>query len=360
MSLTYEQRQQLFRETAGMDVEAQLKFRELAQAMKEPILKKIEEESIMRQLFTVEKLAPGAQSSYPVADDFESPVWILPNLGHIAQNYVEGLGEEIYVPTFSIAASNNWKVSYARDGRVNILQKAKESVARALADYEEECGWRVIIPAVTTNFGGMGILTPRNAPIYEMPASDPAAGYLSKELINRMMVGMSRNGRTLQELWVSPEDLADIREWTDTDIDPITRREIFQMAGMGKIWNVTLREIRQLGIVGKYNINDKDSAFGPFKANSSNQYNDYTITTGHGNKVDINMQLVTAGETQIYGFDRSKMDSLVMPVRKEYEPIDDPTLLKQQQQGFFGWEEVGFGFLDTRCVCMGVIDRYTT
>jgi hypothetical protein len=193
-----------------------------------------------------------------------------------------------------------------------------------------------------------------------MPSGDPAAGYLSKELINRMMVGMARLGRTLQELWVSPEDLADIREWTDTDIDPITRREIFQAAGMGKIWNVTLREVRHLGVKGKYNIHDKTSVYGPFKGNTaSNAFNNYTITAGHGNILDANMNLTTAGETQIYGFDRGFTDSLVMPVRKDYEPIDDPTLLRQQQQGYFGWEEVGFGCLDARSICMGVIDRYT-
>lgn len=357
--LTLDQKQELFRETASMSAEAQAKFRELAQAMKEPILKKIEKESVMRQLFTVERLGPGAQSSYPVADDFETPVWILPDLGYIAQNYVEGLGEEVYVPTFAIAASNNWKVSYARDGRVNIVDKAKNATAKKIADYEEECGWRIIVPAVTTNFGGMGILRPRPAPIYELPSGDPAAGYLSKELINRMIVGMSRLGRTLQELWVSPEDLADIREWTDTDIDPITRREIFQAAGMGTIWNVVLRELRHLGVKGKYNIHDKTSGYGPFKGNAaSNAFNNYTIT--HGNILDANQNLTTAGETQVYGFDRSFTDSLVMPIRKDYEPIDDPTLLRQQQQGFFGWEEIGFGCLDARAMCMGVIDRYTS
>jgi len=49
--------------------------------------------------------------------------------------------------------------------------------------------------------------------------------------------------------------------------------------------------------------------------------------------------------------------SLVMPIRKEYEAHDDPTLLRVQKQGFFGWAELGFGCLDSRMLGMGVIDR---
>ena len=76
-----------------------------------------------------------------------------------------------------------------------------------------------------------------------------------------------------------------------------------------------------------------------------------------GPAVDANGNVTTAGETQVYGFDLSVNDSLVMPVRKEYEAHDDPTLLRQQKQGFFGWEEVGFALLDSRMVSLGVIDR---
>ena len=32
---------------------------------------------------------------YPVADDFEVPVFVLPGLGQIAQNFIEGVGEEV-------------------------------------------------------------------------------------------------------------------------------------------------------------------------------------------------------------------------------------------------------------------------
>ena len=347
--------QELFKATAEAGPEGVAAFRAFAAAITIPILQKIELESIMRDMFAVERLAPGAQAVYPVAEDFEIPVWVLPGLGYMAQNFIEGIGEEVYVPTFAINASADWKITYARDSRVDIAARAADRVAKDLANYEEECGWRVIMPAATSSFSGKGLLGSRPAPIYEINPASTGAGYLSKELINKMMVGFKRIGRTLTDLYVSPEDAADIREWTDTDVDPITRREIFQASGMGSIWNVNLHEVQHLGATGLYNINGYGSEYGKFIADSSNTYNQYALDNPNITNADGTVD--TLGETQVLGFDLSVNDSLVMPVRKEYEAHDDPTLLRVQKQGFFGWAELGFACLDPRMLGMGVIDR---
>ena len=97
---------EMFRATAAYDTpEGMVAYKAFAQALTVPILQEIRDASIMRQLFAVERLAPGAQAVYPVADDFDVPVFILPGLGYVAQNFVEGVGEEVFVPTFSIASS---------------------------------------------------------------------------------------------------------------------------------------------------------------------------------------------------------------------------------------------------------------
>lgn len=348
--------QDLFRETANIQTpEGLAAYRAFAAALTTPILQKIELESIMRQLFAVERLAPGAQAVYPVAEDFEIPVWVLPGLGYVAQNFIEGIGEEVYVPTFSIDAAADWKITYARDSRIDIAQRAAAKAAKELANYEEECGWRVIMPAVTSSFSGKGLLGSRPAPIYEIVPASSGAGYLSKELINKMIVGFKRIGRTFTDLYVSPEDAADIREWTDTDIDPVTRREIFQAAGMGSVWNVRLHEIQHLGATGLYNINGSTSSYGKFIASGGEVFNAYTIENPNITNADGTVN--TLGETQVIGFDMTTNDSLVMPIRKEYEAFDDPTLLRVQKQGFFGWAELGFACLDSRMMGLGIIDR---
>ena len=291
---------------------------------------------------------------YPVAEDFEIPVWVLPGLGYIAQNFIEGIGEEVYVPTFVIDTAADWKITYARDSRIDIAARAANRAAKDLANYEEECGWRVIMPAATSAFSGKGLLGSRPAPIYEINPAAQGAGYFSKELLNKMMVGFKRIGRKLTDLYLSPEDAADIREWTDTDIDPVTRREIFQASGMGSIWGVTLHEIQHLGATGLYNINGATSSYGKFIA-SGNVYNGYTLDNPNITAADGTID--TLGETQILGFDLSVNDSLVMPIRQEFEAHDDPTLLRVQKQGFFGYADLGFACLDSRMLGMGIIDR---
>jgi hypothetical protein len=124
---------------------------------------------------------------------------------------------------------------------------------------------------------------------------------------------------------------------------------------MGSIWNVTLHELQHLGATGLYNINGNTAAYGKFIADGSNDYNGYSLD--NPNITNADGTVGTLGETQILGFDHSVNDSLVMPIRKEYEAHDDPTLLRMQKQGFFGWAEIGFACLDSRMLGMGVIDR---
>ena len=211
------------------------------------------------------------------------------------------------------------------------------------------------MPAATSSFSGKGLLGSRPAPIFEISSSSSGAGYFSKELMNKMVTGFERIGRKLTDLYISPEDMADIREWTDTDIDPVTRREIFQAAGMGSIWNVTFHVVQHLGATGLYNINGSTSAYGKFIADSNEEFNAYVIENPNVTNADGTIN--TLGETQVLGFDLSANDSLVMPIRKEYEAHDDPTLLRMQKQGFFGWAELGFACLDSRIVGLGIIDR---
>lgn len=58
---------ELFKATAEIQTpEGLAAYRAFAAALTTPILQKLELESIMRQLFAVERLGPGAQAVYPV------------------------------------------------------------------------------------------------------------------------------------------------------------------------------------------------------------------------------------------------------------------------------------------------------
>lgn len=327
----------------------------MAQAIQVPILQLVKDASLARQLFAVEVLEPGAQAAYPVADDFDVPVFILPKVGAVPRNFIEPAGEEVVVPTFRLSTACEWSLRFAREGRIDIAERAMRNAARSLIDYEEESAWRLLAPAATSDFAGKGLLPGRPAPITEITGG-PAAGFFSKELLNQMIVKMKRTRRTLTDLYVSPEDMADQREWGESQVDDTTRREIFVSGGMSDIWNVRLHEVQQLGMSGRYNINSASSTGGLFRVGGGGNFNNYTPTDA--NEVDADLNVITPGETQIYGFDLSSNDSLVMPIREELRMFDDSeNLHREQLQGFYGWQEIGLAVLDTRMIQMGIINR---
>jgi hypothetical protein len=308
----------------------------------------IEKTSIARRFFTVEYVQDRKQAVYPLPDMFESPTWILPGIGYKAQDYLELISEEVFVRMFSVQAAKEWNLDYEHSKRTDILQYAVEAVAKAVASYETESAWRVIIPAVTSKWDGAGVLPPRPAPIVRMPSLDPAMGYFSKELINRMFITTRRLGLKLTELLVSPEDKADVREWPD-DSD---RKELLEK---GTIWGIKVTELDELGVRGLYNINDRTSNYGMFKGSTKdNTFNDYFIE--HGNIVDPNGNPIVIGETQIYGLCEGHKDVLRMPVIP-YEAHYDWSLIRRQRAGFFGCQKMGLVCLDARYLVMGVIDR---
>lgn len=326
-----------------------------AAAIQIPILQEVRDASQARVIFTPEQLPPGAQAAYPIADDFDGSVFVLPSFGEVPRNHVEPVGEEIIVRPFTISTSFDWPLRYALQGRIDIAQRAMRNAARAIVDYEEEAAWRVLMAAATTDFPGKGLLPARDAAI-EQIASGSSAGFLSKELVNGMMTRMKRNRRTMTHLYVSPEDMADIRNYSESQVDEITRREIFVGAGLSSMWGVQFVETHKLGATGIYNINGSASTGGIFQAGAGEAFNDYTLT--NPNVVDANLSVVTPGETQVLGLDLSSNDSFVMPIEEEFQVWDDShNLHREQKQGFYGWERVGFAVLDSRPIVLGVIDR---
>lgn len=278
------------------------------------------------------------------------PAWLLPGLAHYSQQYVEPLQEEVGVPVFAVQAARDWLLKYARERGSVVLDEAVNSVAQGIADYEEEAGWRTIIPAATSS-----IVQPRPAPIARLDPKDRASRYFSKEIMNRLSVLVQRNGKVLHVIYVSPEDMADIKEYADLEeIDFGAVRT--QIKGKSKVQDLEIRVTPGLGIYGRYNINTASTKINrPFTFDKEGKFNDYTAI--HQNELDTEGVLTQPGETQVYAFTKDSKDSMVMPIKQEYTGHWDSTLLRKQRAGFYGWQEFGMAILDSSCLYMGVVDR---
>lgn len=277
-------------ETFKKSVASDEERRAYAAAIALPIQKDITPQSSVRQIFTVEKLAPGAQASYPL--DMDSvDAWVMPGVGAVPQNIVEG--EELFVPTFTIDSSVEYKMQYARDGRYDVAARAVEKLKNAMITKEEAQGWAVIRAAATA----------------ARTVTVAGATTLTKALVNAMMVliaGNTNQQMKMNLLCVSPTRFGDIRAtWDNTDVDEVTRREIWQAGGLAKIWGAYV------------------------------------------------MELSTLADNEVYGFDTRYFG--VMPVRQDVTTYDNPISILKQRVGVIAFEEAGFSALDVRALAKGTI-----
>lgn len=199
-----------------------------AASLSVPILKNIPPQTSVRDIFAVDVLPAGALAEYPIdLDDIETAI-VMPRLGAVPQNLVTG--DSLIVPTFEVANSVEWKISFVRDGRFNIVERALEKLAESFIRLEEESGWAVIRASVDA---ANTVTTTETG--------------LTKKAFNELITYMNKTGYAGKIIYCSPNRAKDIRDWTYTTIDPVTQREIFQAGGLNQIWNVQLRELRSLG-----------------------------------------------------------------------------------------------------------------
>ena len=303
--------------------------KELAKALTLPLRQGILNGDTIGGIFEAVNFQPGTSVEFPL--DFLAPgsekdfvAYTIPSQGRIPERHVEG--DFVMVPTYEVGSSIDFSLKYARDARWDIVGRALQVLEASFVRKMNDDGWHTILAAGV----GRGLL------IYD---STGTAGYFTKRLVALLKTSMRRNGGgnstsinrgKLTDLYVSPENMEDIRSWSSTEADDFTRREIFVSDdfGLTKIFGVNLHDIDELGAGQAYNTYFDDTLSGSFP----------------GSTVEI-----------VVGLDLEKRDSFVMPVRQEIEVFEDPTFHRQRRMGMYGFGEHGFAVLDNRRVLLGAV-----
>src|SRR5690606_35897180 len=149
-----------------------------------------------------------------------------------------------------------------------------------------------------------------------------SSGVFTKRLLLNMMTAIKRRdgGRNsrLTDVYVSPEAIQDIRNFSNAEIDEVSRRELVTRGEdqVPMLYGVRLHEMQEFGVGQEYET-----------------YLTATLKKSHG-----------AGKEEfVVGFDLLHRDSCVMPVREELQVFDVPTLHRSAKAGVYGWLELGFG-----------------
>lgn len=304
--------------------------RELAIALTLPLRQGALDGDNRGDIFETIYFEPGTATEFPL--DFLSPgserdfvAFTIPNVGRIPERTVQG--DYVMVPTYDIGASIDWSLKYSRDARWDVVGRAMQVLEAMFVLKMNRDAWRVLLASANQ----------RNL----VPFDDAATGGLfTKRLVAIMETYMRRNGggnasslrrSRLTDLYISPEANQDVLSWDLTQIPDAIRTQIYmnwEEGGVTRIGKVKLHDLDELGV--------------------DQEYQDYALDTLGATLPSDKVELVV-------GLDLQNKDSFVNPVRSEVEIFDDPMFHRQRRAGKYGWQEGGFGSLDSRRVLFGAL-----
>lgn len=297
---------------------------EVAKALEIPLRKGVYPGDLLEGVFRPVPLAPGAESRFPLhflapGTEKDFVAYTIPKHGYIPQRTVEG--DEITVQTYPIAGSIDTNLRFLRDARWDVMEALMENLRAQFTKKLNDDGFHTLLAAAAE----------RNVIVKDTVAG---AGEFTKRLLALAQLSMRRNAggnatslnrHRLTDVFISPEAMASIRDWDATQVDEITRREIYiaeeGSGALSRIFGINIHVIDEFGV--------------------GSVYQDYLV-----NELGI---ALPAGDTEFgLGLDLSRNDSLVMPVREPLQIFNDPFLHRHQKIGWYGWTEIGFAVLDTR------------
>lgn len=277
-------------------------------------------------IFTPMKWAPGTQAEFPldILAPGEEDEWVAftsPGAGYIPQKRVSG--NYVTIPTYDIVHSVDWELKFARNATWPVVTRALALMEAGMVRKKNNDAWHTILASAVD----------RNILVYD---ADATAGQFTKRLVSLSKAVMSRNaggnatsvsrGR-LTDIFISIEGVEDIRNWNLDQVDEITRREIY------------LADDNSDTILRVFGVNIHPM----YEFGEGQEYQNYFTGQLSGSIQGSDSELAI-------GLDLSTDDSFVMPFTKDMEVFADPNMHRQQLEGYYCWQDMGFGVLDSRRV----------
>lgn len=283
-------------------------------------------------IFNMVAFEPGTPIEFPLdivgPSDVNSHIaYTWSDTGYVPQRTVEG--NYIAVRTYMVRNSIDWSREMARNSRWDVVSRALQVHDAGVVRKRNNDGWYTIITAAANR--GISISD-----------TSIATGLFGKRVVALAETVLRRNAGgnstsvnrgKLTHIAMSPESLQDVRSWDLTQVDDITRREIFLAQdnySLTKIFGVTLVDIDEFGVGQEY----------------QNYYNNVLGGSNPNSKEEIAIGLDLMNGSK---------DSFLMPwVKRDngqfLEMYEDPTLLRFGRFGYWSEARMGTTVLDSRRV----------
>jgi hypothetical protein len=343
LEMTDEQKT-LFKATAGReDDQGAIKSRrEWAANFGDMLLRTVPINNTVREIFNV-RTKPDGDMKFMIEPN-DTIAWQMSKIGQFARNYIEG--DVVYVPTDVYQTSVYYSLDFAEDADYSVSEVALNKLNDAVARFEETQGWMLIRAAVN------------NAPTaqrIQVANLNPGAGYFSKQLMNLLLLYFEIEGKALDRIYVPPTAMADVRNWTETTIDPETQRQIFVAGGLTQIWNVQLQSVPLVRYFKS--IEDKKTRT---KTIIDRLFNPNDKLVGGADVWNAGAKSAYAAGTLEVCYGISLEDFGIMAIKTPLRTYEDPTAILRWEQGILARERVGFIIIDSERVVMGIVDRTNT
>jgi len=272
-------------------------------------------------------------------------VWSQNVAGGLPTSTVEGMSE-LKVATYRLDSAVSFLKRYARRGRLDVVSKAVERMTNEVLVKQERNAWAVVLKALAE--ARTGSVSNNSIPGGHVVYDSSNTGTFQLSHLNKLMTLVKRlntsyaGGTTtdtygLTDIFVSPEVKEHIRSFayqptttSNTNLADSVREDIYRSAGTQEIYGVTIHELVELGVNGKYT-----TLFNAVKG----------------------QQTFTLGTNElIVGLDLSK-EAFIRPVARQSDSggtftvlPDDQFVARSEKTGFYGSLEEGRVCIDSRAV----------
>lgn len=245
--------------------------------------------------------------------------FVMPLFGRVPDRAVQG--DYIMVPVFDVSNGMSVSMSYLEASGWDVMAKLNEVILTGHVRKKNDVGFHTLLTAAAAR----GFVVTDN---------QATAGLFTKRLLSVAKTKMTRlgggnststNQRVLTDVYGSLEMLEDVRSWDLTQIDDVTRRQIYladdTSEALTVIFGVKLHNLFEFG---------ENQAYQTYLQGTLNQ----SLSGG-----DLEFAL---------GLDLRNRDSFIMPVANKVAVYPDPYLHREFRVGLYTRETYGAAVLDNR------------
>jgi hypothetical protein len=271
----------------------------------------------------VDFVQPGTEGEYRAFTN--------PGKGYIPA--MMAVGDKFTLATIKNTNAVEWDLEYAANARWDVIGRYFEMLTSSFVKKINDDCWHTILAAVAD----------RGLTVYDAGAG---VGKFTKKLFSLSRVAMARNAGgnqssikkgKLTDVFLSPEGIEEILNWTLAEVPDGVREQLYSMSGDDNttltMLNVKLHEMYELGV--------------------DQEYQDYYDDTLAADLVPVIGSTHTVADVELaIGMDLKNRDSFVRLITRDLELFDDigagGVLHRSQKGGAYGHQSHGVAVLDSR------------